>query len=171
MSRMQDSFLTDPGLLAEAFLHANYMWEPPSGKIKEADYTLRCWSGDFYVWYAGRYLRFSDGEMRRLITRHLSYLNERSLQPDGSDHIRITSGLVNNILLCVSGTEGVHIPEYRELNSWDDARQAVGCRTISFRNTLLMLFGRSAGAFAEQHKPSYFSLVQLPCCSSGPGIC
>jgi len=50
--RSMDEFLSDPDLLAEGFLHANFVWDP-GGSISDGDYSLRWWRDQFYVWQDG----------------------------------------------------------------------------------------------------------------------
>ena len=159
MDKKTAEYINDPDKLAEGFLHG-YIYSPsPDGKIElgKAHYTLQYHQGNFYQWDNGRYIKISDSEIRLLVKRHLHDIN---LAPD-VEQIRVTSHLIGNIVLCIAGMEGVHIPETRYLNSWDDGREKL-YQTISFNNGLL-LFGRQNEEPALQtHTPKYFTTVKLP---------
>ena len=112
-------------------------------------------------------------ELKRLIKKHLHEMNrivvyDRTAQ---NQKIRITNHLINNILLCISGTEGVHIPEMRQLNSWDDGRERLGIQTLSFDNGLLMLDDMSGKPVLAKATPWYFTLVKLPYCYVPDATC
>jgi len=155
-----DAFLSDPDLLAEGFLHAEFIWDP-GGSISEGDYSLRWWHDQFYIWRGGRYTAVADSEMKRLIKRHLSELNAQSMRSDGS-RIRITTQLINNILLCLSGFEGVHLPQVRRLNTWDGTAEGSRPLTVNFRNGPAMLIGPQRQAKLFEPMPAYFTLCVLP---------
>jgi hypothetical protein len=99
--------------------------------------------------------------------------------------IKVTTGLVRNILLNITGFEGVYIPDWRELNTWppdektiggsavgkadvessSSAEPMTGIITISFLNGLLMFDSVQHSAASVQfikHTPRHFSLARLP---------
>ncbi len=177
MSRSDREFFTDPTRLAEGFLHAHYIWEPPSATAGEslddglsplpaagqADYALRWWQGGFYRYDAGRYVAVSGGDMERRLVGHLQRTNMRICTADApDDYVRITTGQVANILLALSGLDGVHLSEDRTLDSWPDGRQRCGITTLSFTNGLLMLDKRSDRPVLVAHTPRFFTLTRLP---------
>jgi len=170
MRTQTELFYADPDYLAEGILHADFIWDAGTEELNGA-YALANWRDDFYRWDAGRYVRVSESEIKRLIVRHLHQLNQMDRYSFGNSdqHIRITTQLINNILLCIAGTEGVHIPEDRELNTWDDPhfclsteRRGGGIQTLSVDNGLLMLDNKSTEPLMISHTPRYFSLTKLP---------
>jgi P4 family phage/plasmid primase-like protien len=166
MTRTEYDFYSDPDYLAEGFLHSNFIWDPGGDKVKGVgDYKLRHWRGDFYRWVEGRYLKVSDHEMRLWVKRSVHEHNvwSRFYSPhETGHHLRISTQLINNIVLCVAGTEGVHLPEIREINSWDDASERLGIQSLSFANGVLAFSEACDESDLVEHTPAYFTLVQLP---------
>ncbi len=168
MDKSLQSFYSDPDMLAEGLLGGEYFFDPGGDNLSEAErqaagYTLRWWRNEFYLWKDGCYKRISDSEINAQIKKHLHCLNN-SITADASQRIRITSNLINNISLCLAGMEGVHIPEGRELNTWDDGRERL-ISTIAVKNGLLMTDKKQLGfdkSFLARHTPRYFNLVKLP---------
>ncbi len=151
--------------IAEGFLSSNYLFdpEPDNSTITEKTldsvcYTLRSWRDEFYFYDAGRYAKISDGEMKCIIKKHLHDININASEKDPA--INISTHLVNNIILCIKGMDGVHLPEARELNSWDDGRERLAIQTIGFENGLLMI--EKGEPVLVKHTPRYFSTVKLP---------
>ena len=159
----------DPDKLAESFLTQYYVFAPGEGCGREArekaDWKIRWWRGGFYDWHKGRYRPADEAEMSVLVTGFLQELNKLTYMPPDPP-IKITQSLVRNVLLNVSGVEGVYLSDWRELNSWTDVDMAggekAGMITISFLNGLAM-FGQHGEepAFVE-HTPKYFTLARLP---------
>jgi P4 family phage/plasmid primase-like protien len=167
MTGTEYDFYSDPDYLAEGFLFSNFIWDPGGDKVKGVgDYKLRHWRGDFYRWVEGRYLKVSDREMRLWVKRDVHEHNiwSRSYGPREADqhHLRISTQLINNIVLCVAGTEGVHLPEIREINSWDDRCERLGIQSLSFANGVLAFSEACDVSNLVKHTPAYFTLVQLP---------
>jgi P4 family phage/plasmid primase-like protien len=168
MRNSKRDFFTDPDRLAEGFLISEYIWDanPQSKELSkalmlQADYSLRNWRDEFYKWQDGKYTKLSDAEIKKQITTHLRGLNNNCSICDDDQHIRITAQLVNNVLLCVSSFEGVHLCEQRELNSWDDSRESLSIVTFVFENGVLMKHSQKGDCFIK-HKPAYFSVSKLP---------
>jgi len=167
MTNSKRDFYTDPDRLAEGFLLSEYIWDPnPQSELSkelmmQADFSLRNWRDEFYKWQDGKYTKLSDAETKKQIISYLRGLNQDCTICDDDQHIRITAQLVNNILLCVSSFEGVHLPEQRELNTWDDGREKLGVVTFVFNNGVLMKHPRKGDCFIK-HKPAYFSVSKLP---------
>lgn len=189
-------FYSWPDKLAEAYLSVRHVWDP-DGDCKpedwhfekgKGDWTLKWWRGGFYTWHKGRYLPIDDENTRAEVVGFLQSLNKMAYNPPDPP-IRITEGLVRNILRNLSGFEGVYISDLRELNTWpatDDGRQMTenggqktddGTITISFMNGLLMFnSGQRAGCSGQEnkirntndegrfvsHTPKYFSMSRLP---------
>lgn len=160
------AWLNDPDRLAEGFLSMRYLYdpEPDNPNITEktlsaAGYSLRVWRDEFYHYENGKYVKVSDPEMKANIKRHLHNLNAAAPPGTGAT-TNITTQRVNNIILCIKGMDGVHLPESRELNTWDDGRERVGIQTISFENGLLCI--EKNGLTLVDHTPRYFSIVRLP---------
>jgi len=131
--------------------------------LKLASWTLRCWRGEFYRWRKGRYERTSDVEIRLLIKRFLHEENTPMFTHDLPDPpIKITRSLVENILLCLAGFEGVHLPQDRELNSWSDGIEKAGIITMSFANGIVIFGGAGGEPGFTEHTPNYFTLAQVP---------
>jgi len=154
-------FLSDPDKIAEGFL-SQFIFDPNpnSGgdfEAGNAHYSLQYHQGQFYRWNEGVYIKVSQSELKLLIKQHLHALNA---QPE-VDQIRISSHLVGNIILCIAGMDGVHIPEARRLNTWDDGREKL-YQTICFRNGLLLFGHRNEEPKLFPHTPKFFSTVQLP---------
>jgi len=152
-------YINDPDKLAEGFLHG-YIYDPtPEDKIElgKAHYTLQHYQGNFYLWDNGRYLKVSGSEIRLLVKR---YLHDINLSPD-VEPVKVTGYLIGNIVLCIAGMEGVHIPETRQLNSWSDGREKL-YQTISFNNGLLLFGRRNEEPALQPHTPKYFTTVKLP---------
>ncbi len=152
-------FINDPDKLAEGFLHG-YIYDPePEGKLRvgASYYTLQYHQSTFYRWDSGCYIKVSDSEIRLLIKRYLHEINQA---PD-VEQIRVTSHLIGNIVLCVAGMDGVHIPETRKLNSWSDGREKL-YQTICFNNGLLLFGYKNEKPALQPHTPKYFTTVKLP---------
>ncbi len=160
-----EEWLNNPDRLAEGYLNAHCVYDNGTEGItrqslQAACYTLRSWRDEFYRYDSGRYVKVSDAEMRVLIKAHLHDLNiDTQLDPNAPE-IRITTHAVNNIMLCIKGMDGVHLPETRELNTWDNGFERVGIQTIPFENGLLTI--QNGESFLAEHTPKYFSMVQLP---------
>jgi len=177
--KTNESFCYEPDKLAEKFLTEYYIWHPEEDSPpeqyldrKQAEWKLRWWRGEFYNWHKGRYTRVSDDDMSAIVAGFLQDSNRPKFAYDPPDPpIKITTGLVNNILLNMTGLEGVYISDRRELNTWPadekpaspSAEQMTGIITISFLNGLLM-FGpdTSDAPVFMKHTPRYFSLARLP---------
>jgi P4 family phage/plasmid primase-like protien len=171
-----EAFQYDPDYLAENFLLDKFTFDPldPEGEIyksrifkapdlKLASWTLRYWRGEFYHWRKGRYEQTSEVEMQLLIKRFLHEENTPTFTHDPPDPpIKITRSMVENILLCLAGFEGVHLPQDRELNSWDDGVEKIGIITMSFANGLAIFGGTGGEPGLTEHTPKYFSLARLP---------
>ena len=157
MNKSKNASNDNPDKLAEGFLQGHIYDPNPDAKqkIDKTYYTLQYYQSTFYRWDNGRYIKVSDDEIRLLIKQ---YLHDTNKAPD-VEQIRVTSSLIGNVVLCVAGMEGVHIPEARQLNSWDDGNE-IHYQTISFNNGLL-LFGGKGPAFLK-HTPKYFTIVKLP---------
>ncbi len=167
MTNSKRDFFADPDRLAEGFLISNHIWDPnPESKLSkalmmQADYSLRNWRDEFFKWQDGKYTKLSDAETKKQIVSHLRGLNANSTICDDDQHIRITAQLVNNVLLCVSSFEGVHLCEQRDLNAWDDGREKFGVVTFVFENGVLMKHPEKGDCFIK-HTPAYFSVSKLP---------
>jgi P4 family phage/plasmid primase-like protien len=157
------AFYTDPDYLAEGFLNTNFIFDPGQKSLKGGAYTLRNWRDEFHKWEDGQYIKVTNTEMKILIKKHLHSLNEivQYSDRDQDQKIRITAYLVNNILLCVSGMEGVHIPESRELNSWPDGREKL-VNTIAVKNGLVLMDHKNPKPVLIKHTPDFFSITKLP---------
>jgi len=183
MSRMIDKFQADADWLAEAFLITEYIWDPSEDEyndhetlhpellrhltreaVEQGDFTLRNWRGEFYRWESGRHIHVSDSDMKARLVRHLKEHNRNvgTFSSFGENRISITSRLVTNVLLCLAGTEGVHIPEGRSLNTWDDGRERLGYQTLAFNNGLLMTEENDDRPAMAKHTPHFFTLTRLP---------
>jgi len=183
---MQDIFkesYTDADRLSEEFLIVGHVWDP-SGTLwqdggelhpalqkhlsrsafEQGDFTLRFWRGEFYKWDSGRYFRICDTEMKCLVKAFLSRHNQtaRTYRDHAERHVSITTSKIRNILICLAGTEGVHIPERCPLNSWPGEEQDGERQTLSFNNGLLIMDGKSSQPKLVEHTPRYFSLTRLP---------
>jgi P4 family phage/plasmid primase-like protien len=172
---MNQDFLYQPDKLAEMFLNQYHIWNPDAEGCKaeelqfvrgQADWTLKWWRGGFYIWLNGRYTPIDDENLSALVTRFLQDINRMPFNPPDPP-IRITTGLVRNILRNLSGFEGVYISDLRELNTWlkmEDGRQTTddGTITISFMNGLLIFSNSSNASEFVKHTPKYFSLARLP---------
>jgi P4 family phage/plasmid primase-like protien len=159
MDKKTAEYINDPDKLAEGFLHG-YIYDPdPDGEFKagKAYYTLQYYQGTFYRWDSGRHIKISESEIRLLVKR---FLHDINLSPD-VEPVKVTGYLVSNIVLCIAGMEGVHIPESRQFNSWKDGREKL-YQTISFNNGLLLFGRRNEGPVLLPHTPKYFTTVRLP---------
>jgi P4 family phage/plasmid primase-like protien len=162
-----------PDSLAETFLTINHVWEPSPGSppeqyrdIKQAQWTLKWWRGGFYEWHNGWYIPIDDESMKAVITRFLQDLNRMTYNPPDPP-IRVTEGLVRNILRNLSGFDGVYISDRRELNTWlpDTNGQCPygdDVITISFLNGLLIFSPNGGTVEFIRHTPQYFSTARLP---------
>ena len=151
------SFISDPDRIAEGILSCHYIFVPKDGQYTSGEYTLVYWRNAFYHWQSGCYIAVSDPEMKQLIVRHIQTLNESSFEDDGN--IKITTQLVNNVILCIKGRVG--ITEQRELNSWPDSRERL-LQTFSVKNGLVMLDYKHVKPELFDHTPKYFSLSKMP---------
>ncbi len=149
--KTNQSYNYDPDKLAEKFLGEFYIWHPDDDAPpeqyrdgKRAEWKMKFWRGDFYHWENGRYVRASDSNMSVLVTGFLQDSNRPKFTYDPPDPpIKITTGLVRNVLLNIAGLEGVRIPDQCELNTWPQTdgggqRTEDGIITISFLNGLLL---------------------------------
>jgi P4 family phage/plasmid primase-like protien len=183
---MQDSInenYADADRLAEEFLIVNHVWDPTDelwqdgqslhpalerhlarSAFKQGDFTLRFWRGDFYKWQAGRFFRISDTEMKCSIKAFLHNCNQtaRTYRDYAQRYVPITITKIQNILMCLAGTLGAHIPERCSGNTWLGEQQDSGVQTLSFNNGLLIMDGKSGEHKLIEHTPRYFSLVKLP---------
>jgi P4 family phage/plasmid primase-like protien len=189
---MNKDFYHWPDKLAEMYLEINHVWEPSPDSPPEqyrdgklAQWSLKWWRGGFYEWHNGWYISLDDENMKAAITRFLQDLNRMPYNPPDPP-IRVTEGLVRNILRNLSGFDGVYVSDRRELNTWLPTTDDVGRKTddgtitISFLNGLL-IFNRvqrtadgvqkeakSENLNAERctlfaaHTPQYFSTARLP---------
>ncbi|MHC4573082.1 MAG: DNA primase family protein [Planctomycetota bacterium] len=153
-----DSFYNDVDYLAEGLLNSDFVFDPGGTSLKGGAYTLRWWKGDFYIWQEGCYVRVSDEETKRLVTKHIQTINQTAVY-DTQQHVSITSQRINNILQCLKGRIG--IAEQTELYSWPDGREKL-IYTISVNNGLLMLDRTGRGPQLIKHTPEYFTLTKLP---------
>jgi putative DNA primase/helicase len=152
------TFCSEPNHIAEGLLHSDFVFDPGRKDLKGGRWTLVWWRDDFYDWQDGHWVRVSDAEMKRVVTEHLQYLNASTY--DQEQEVRISTYVVNNILLCLSSK--VRIPEKRELNTWPDGREKL-YHTISVNNGLLQI--RHSGRESIElvpHTPDYFTLTKLP---------
>jgi putative DNA primase/helicase len=183
---MEDIFnqsYTDADLLAEEFLIAGHVRDPSEtlwrddGEIhpalqrhllresfEQGDFTLRFWRGDFYKWEDGSYFRVCDTEMKCMVTAFLHSHNEdaRTYRDYAERFVSITTAKIQNILVCLTGTQGVHIPERCSLNSWLGEPPDGATQTLSFNNGLLIMDGKSGKRKLLDQTPRYFSLMKLP---------
>lgn len=143
----RDEFYSDPDNLAEGFLQCHFVWEEPTIEQRHlADWTLRWWRGGFYRYEAGRYISVSDDEIRLLVKRHIHELNcpfafdTRA----GEQYVRISRSLLDNVLVCVAGTEGVHLAAEREPSSWSGPAERMGAMPF-------WRFANRAGATGRGH--------------------
>jgi P4 family phage/plasmid primase-like protien len=162
MVQNEYEFYSDPDYLAEGFLQSNFLWDRGGEDIPGVGgWSLRYWRGDFYGWDGLRYVKVCENEMRLWVKRYLHKLNVFARQPgEQAQRIRISSQLINNIVLCIAGTEGVHLPAVRGPNSWDDKRGVALPATLSFVNGLLICFRQQP--LLIDHEPGYFCLTHLP---------
>jgi len=174
--RTNHNFNYEPDKLAEGFLGEYYIWHPEDDSPPEhyrdgklAEWKLRWWRGEFYDWHKGRYTRASDGDMSALVTGFLQDSNRPKFGYEPPEPaIRVTTGLVRNILLNMTGFEGVYISDRRELNTWPaeescNSPDMAGIITISFLNGLLMFDPETSDSPAFiKHTPRYFSMSRLP---------
>jgi P4 family phage/plasmid primase-like protien len=170
---MNQDFYGLPDKLAEMYLEINHVWEPSPGSppeqyrdIKQAQWTLKWWRGGFYEWHNGWYIPIDDESMKAVITRFLQDLNRMTYNPPDPP-IRVTEGLVRNILRNLSGFDGVYISDRRELNTWlpDTNGQCPygdDVITISFLNGLLIFSPNGGTVEFIRHTPQYFSTARLP---------
>jgi P4 family phage/plasmid primase-like protien len=170
---MNQDFYGLPDKLAEMYLEINHVWEPSPGSppeqyrdIKQAQWTLKWWRGGFYEWHNGWYIPIDDESMKAVITRFLQDLNRMTYNPPDPP-IRVTEGLVRNILRNLSGLDGVYISDRRELNTWlpDTNGQCPygdDVITISFLNGLLIFSPNGGTVEFIRHTPQYFSTARLP---------
>lgn len=153
-------FISDPDKLAEGFLHG-YIYDTSPEEVlpvgKYSRYTLQYHQETFYRWDKGRYVKLSGSEIKLLIKQYLHSINSA---PD-VEQVKVASHLISNIVLCVAGMEGVHIPEARKLNSWADGREEL-CQTICFNNGLLLFGHKKDRPVLIPHTPNYFTTVKLP---------
>jgi P4 family phage/plasmid primase-like protien len=183
---MQDAInenFTDADRLAEEFLIVHHIWDPAGtlwqdgtelhpalqrhlsrSSYEHGDFTLRFWRGEFYKWDAGRYFHISDTEMKCMVKAFLSCNNQTAwaYRDYAERYVSITTAKIHNILICLAGTEGVHISERCCLNSWPGRQQDIGTQTISFNNGLLIMDGKNSEPKLVEHTPRYFSLTRLP---------
>lgn len=152
-------FLSDPDKLAEGFLDQFIFDQNPDGKFDMSNvcYTLQHWRGVFYQWDTGYYVKVSDNEIKLWVKRSLHDLN----QSPGAEQIRVTASLISNVILCIAGMEGVHVPESRTINSWPSGMERF-YQTISFKNGLLVFGRKNEEPVLQPHTPKYFTLVRLP---------
>lgn len=160
MSKIKENkaFYGDPDLLAQGFLNCSFVFDPGNDDLKGGAYTLRSWKDDFYEWQNGCWMRLSDAEMKRKVTKHMQALNDNS--QDSEQQITVTAHKVNNVLLNLKGRIG--IPEATELNTWPDLREKI-YNTIAVNNGLLMI--RKNGKeqpHTIEHTPKFFGVVKLP---------
>jgi len=176
--RTNESFCYEPDKLAEKFLTEYYIWHPEEDSPpeqyldrKQAEWKLRWWRGEFYNWHNGRYTRVSDDDMSAIVAGFLQDSNRPKFGYEPPDPpIKVTTGLVRNILLNITGFEGVYISDRRELNTWPpdescNSPDRAGIITISFLNGLLMFDSVQHSAASVQfikHTPRHFSLARLP---------
>lgn len=174
---------TDADRLAEEFLIDGHVWDPSDelvadegelhpalqrhlsgSSFERGDFTLRFWRGDFYKWEAGRYYKVSDTEMKCTVKCFVNKCNQDArIYRDYADrYVSITTAKIQNILLCLAGYVGVHIPERSSLNSWLGQGQDCGGQTLSFNNGLLIMDGESGRRKLIGHTPRYFSSIRLP---------
>jgi len=137
-------------------LHRELLRHLNNEAVERGDFTLRYWRDEFYHFSDGRYVRVSQSDMKSRVVRYLKKHNRYD------QRINITSRLVTNVLLCLTGTKGVHIDESRELNTWDDGRERLGIQTFSFNNGLLMTEQNYEKPAMSRLTPHYFSLTKLP---------
>jgi len=156
-------YINDPDRLAEGFLY-DYVYDPDGEaspntlNLDKACYILRYWQGVFYFWEKGVYREVSKDEMRIELKKYVHDLNFDRIDVWKGLQVKITSHLVKDILLCISGMKGVHIPENRGLNSWPDGREK-HLQTICFNNGLLQF--TETKAELTPHTPEYFTTVKL----------
>jgi P4 family phage/plasmid primase-like protien len=183
MSQRTEDIRADADWLSLDYLIAECIWDPTdnepddgetlhpdllrylhSDAIERGDFTLRFWRGEFYHWTDGRYIRVSESDMKSRIVHHLKEHNRHTetFNRPADQHINITSRLITNVLLCLAGTDGVHIDESRELNTWDDGRQRLGIQTLAFSNGLLITDRNYEHPAMARLSPHYFSLTKLP---------
>jgi putative DNA primase/helicase len=183
MSLRTEDIRVDADWLSRDYLIAECIWDPAdneqddgetlhpellrhinSEEVERGDFTLRFWRGEFYHWTDGRYVRVSESDMKSCIVRHLKEHNRHieTFNRPADQRINITSRLITNVLLCLAGTEGVYLPESRELNTWDDGRQRLGIQTLAFSNGLLMTGENDEKPAIARLTPHYFSLTKLP---------
>jgi len=156
----EDSF-ADPNWWAEMILASDFVFDPDDGRFDNGVSMLRNWRDEFYRWDNGCYVKVSDAEMRRLAVQTMQYFKGQEPK-DNSRKIRITTHFVTNILLCLAGIKRVHIPESRELDSWDDG---IGRGPVMAFNNVLVYFtmlDEDGRARSDVLTPRYFSLAKLP---------
>ena len=173
--KTNQSYYYEPDKLAEWFLGEYYIWHPEDDSppeqyrdIKLAEWKLRWWRGEFYDWHNGRYTRASEDDMSALVAGFLQDSNRPKFGYEPPEPpIKVTTGLVRNILLNMTGFDGVYISDRRELNTWPPDEKPAGesAITVSFLNGLLMFDSAEHSANSVQfvkHTPRYFSLARLP---------
>jgi len=171
MSKSKDNkrqFFRDPDKIAEGLLNAEFMHIPEvpderTFRREERDgaaFTLVHWQDDFCQWREGCYYRIPDSDMRAIVTRHMQTLKTQA--GDDDQDVRITTGNVNNVLLCLKGK--VHIPSDRKANSWADCREKLGIHSIAFNNGILLYSPYKTGPHPvlAPSTPNFFNVVILP---------
>lgn len=158
----RDPYRIAEDLLTDKFMHIPEVSDDKAFGPEERDgaaFTLVYWQGDFYRWQDGCYYRISDSDMRATVTQHMQGLKDRA--EDDTQDVRITTGNVNNVLLCLKAK--IHIPSDREANSWADCREKVGIYSIAFNNGILLYYPHEADPHPVLAKPTphFFNVVKL----------
>src|SRR4030042_2046728 len=138
---------TDASYMAEHMLYEVLLFDPRPDScskpdIRECSFKLRHWQGQFFYWLDSKYMPWADTEMRSFIANQIQANNFKEVSGGfctGERYIKSTNRLVTDIMLYLSGYQGVHLPPNQKLNTWDDDRTGVGEETLSFFNTLLKI--------------------------------
>lgn len=144
-----------PDALAEGFLNARF--KADSDSTSNCRYTVRSWRNAFYRYEGGHYVEISADEMKTLVTQYLIEQNRK-----GEAGVGITTQLVNNVLQCIRGIDGVHVPESTEPDSWVSGTMGEDIQTLAFNNGLLIVYRDTLRTVFGKHTPDYFTLTKLP---------
>jgi P4 family phage/plasmid primase-like protien len=145
--------------LASEFLQVHFCYEHNTTTQEARGFTLRSWNGDFYRYGEGCYAPLSKDEVKALVS---GYLQARNNQVRTADRFNVTDNLINNVLACLRGREGVHVPESTRINSWTAGANGEDVQTLAFSNGLLLVSRDDLSATLAEHTPDYFGVTKLP---------
>ncbi|MFC1762968.1 phage/plasmid primase, P4 family [Planctomycetota bacterium] len=163
-SKDKQQFYRDPVHLAEGLLSSEFFYMPPGDSEavrKGAANTLAFWRGDFYHWQKGVYRLISESDIRCEVVKHMRKLKEQAQNDD--EDVRITTGTVNNLLLCLK--ELVHLPADRSLNSWPYDMHGIGIYSVAVENGIMLFYPYKLDPkpALKSHSPHFFNVAKLAC--------